>query len=216
MPEDYRPPYLTAAAAAAAAFVLYAVTLAPTTAFWDASEYIATAHTVGIPHPPGNPLFVVLGKVWSLLLAPLGLPVAVRINLFAAATSAGATGCFYLIAHRVLRGFEGGEVFARIGAGVAALLGATGFTVWNQSNVNEKVYTLSVLIIGIVSWLAIRWRDTRHRPGSERALLWIVFLLALGSTNHLMTVLPAPAVRLLVELSGIRPLITRVLLLRTV
>jgi hypothetical protein len=216
VPEDYRPPYLTAAAAALAAFALYAVTLAPTTAFWDASEYIATAHTVGIPHPPGNPLFVVLGRAWSLLLAPLGLPVAVRINLLAAATSAGATGCLYLVAHRVLRGFQGGEMFARVGAGAAAVLGATAFTVWNQSNVNEKVYTLSVLIIGIVSGLAIRWRDQRHRPGSERYLLWIVFLLALGSTNHLMSVLPAPAVLLLVGLSGFRPLLTRGFILRAV
>ena len=208
MPDQYRPPYAYAAAAALGAFVLYVVTLAPTTAFWDASEYIATAHTVGIPHPPGNPLFVVLGKVWSLLLAPLGIPVAVRINLFAAATSAGATGCFFLVAHRVLRGFSDGELFARVGAGAAALLGATAFTVWNQSNVNEKVYTLSVLIIGVVSWLAIRWRDVRHEPGSERYMLWIVFLLALGSTNHLMSVLPAPAVILLVVASGVGPLLT--------
>jgi hypothetical protein len=208
VPEQYRPPYAYAAAAALGAIVLYVVTLAPTTAFWDASEYIATAHTVGIPHPPGNPLFVVLGKVWSLLLAPLGLPVAVRINLFAAATSAGATGCFFLVAHRVLRGFSDGELFARVGAGAAALLGATAFTVWNQSNVNEKVYTLSVLIIGVVSWLAVRWRDVRHEPGSERYMLWIVFLLALGSTNHLMSVLPAPAVLVLVVASGVGPLLT--------
>ena len=83
-----RPPYLWGVAAALGAFLLYALTLAPTTAFWDASEYIATAHTLGIPHPPGNPFFIVLAKVWSLLLAPTGLSVAVRINLFAAATSA--------------------------------------------------------------------------------------------------------------------------------
>jgi hypothetical protein len=205
---DYKPPYPAAALAGLAAFGLYALTLAPTTAFWDASEYIATAHTVGIPHPPGNPLFVVLGRAWSLLLAPLGLPVAVRINLLAAATSAGATTCFYLVAHRILAGFSDGAWFAKIGAGVAALLGATAFTVWNQSNVNEKVYTLSVLIIALVSWLAVRWRDLRHEPGSERYLLWIVFLLALGSTNHLMSVLPAPAVGVLVLVSGPRAVFT--------
>ena len=82
--------------AALGAFALYALTLAPTIAFWDASEYVATAHILGIPHPPGNPLFVTLAKAWSLLLAPTGLPVAVRVNLFAAATSAGATGFLYL------------------------------------------------------------------------------------------------------------------------
>jgi hypothetical protein len=208
LPEGYRPPYLAAGTAALAAFLLYGVTLAPTTAFWDASEYIATAHTVGIPHPPGNPLFVVMGRVWSLLLAPLGVPVAARINLFAAATSAGATGFLYLVSHRVLRGM-GGDGFARAGAAAGALLGATAFTVWNQSNVNEKVYTLSVLIVAAVSWLAVRWRDRREEPGSERLLLWVVFLLALGSTNHLMSVLSAPAVLVLVLATGARPLLGR-------
>ena len=96
------PPWKAAACASAGVFALYALTLAPTTAWWDASEYIATAHIMGIPHPPGNPLFVVLARVWSLLLAPLGLPIAVRVNLLAAGTSAGASFFFYLIAHRIL------------------------------------------------------------------------------------------------------------------
>ena len=196
------PPYGAAAAAALAAFALYAWTLAPTTAFWDTSEYIATAHVLGIPHPPGNPFFVVVAKVWSLLLAPTGLPVAVRINLFAAVTSAAATGFFYLVAHRVLRGVLPSEHTTRVGAAAAALLGATAFTVWNQSNVNEKVYTLSVLIIGVVSWLAVRWRDRREEPGSERLLLWALFLAVIGSTSHLMSLLALPAVAVLVVLAG--------------
>jgi hypothetical protein len=209
-----RPPYGSAAIAAGAAFVLYAVTLAPTTAFWDTSEYIATAHIVGIPHPPGNPLFVVLGRVWSLLLAPLGLPVAVRINLLAATTSAAATGCLYLIAHRVLGAIFDKDRFARIGAGASALVGATAFTVWNQSTVNEKVYTVSVLIIALVSWLVIRWGDRRDEPGSERLLLWAFFLLALGSTNHLMSVLPAPAILVFVALRGLKRLLRPAFLAR--
>ena len=69
--QRYRPPYLAAALAACAVLALYVLTLAPTTAFWDTSEYIAPAHILGIPHPPGNPLFVVLGKAWSILLLSL-------------------------------------------------------------------------------------------------------------------------------------------------
>ncbi len=72
---------------------------------------------------------------------------------------------------------------------------------WNQSNVNEKVYTLSVLVIALVSWLALRWYDRRDEPGSERNLLWATFLLAIGSTSHLMSVLPAPALAVLVLLA---------------
>ncbi len=208
------PPYGAAAAAAFGAFVLYAVTLAPTTAFWDTSEYITTAHLLGIPHPPGNPLFVVLAKVWSLLLAPTGLSVAVRINLLAAATSAGATGFLYLVAHRVLQGFFEDSRYALVGAAASAIIGATAFTVWNQSNVNEKVYTLSMFVIAAVSWLAIRWLDRRHESGSERLLLWAGFLLVLGSTNHMMSVLPAPALGLMVLVVGPRVLVRKAFLLR--
>ena len=71
---DYKPPSWAALAAGLGVFLLYVLTLSPSTAMWDTSEYIATAHILGIPHPPGNPLFVVLGKVWSLLLAPRAYP----------------------------------------------------------------------------------------------------------------------------------------------
>ena len=68
---DLRPSYRAAALTALAVLALYVVTLAPTTAMWDASEYITAAYTLGIPHPPGNPLFVLLGRVASLL--PVGI-----------------------------------------------------------------------------------------------------------------------------------------------
>ena len=200
--ETHAPAYGSAVLAAFAAWLLYVVTLAPSTAFWDTSEYIATAHIVGIPHPPGNPLFVMVAKVWTLLLAPLGLPVAVRVNLLAATTSAAATGFFYLIAERVLHGLRADRRYTRVGAAAAALIGATAFTVWNQSNVNEKVYTLSVLVIAAVSWLAVLWHERREEEGSARYLLWAVFLLAIGATNHPMSLLPAPALAMLALVSG--------------
>src|SRR5688572_7269459 len=197
------PPYRVAALAGAAVFVLYLLTLAPTTSFWDTSEYIATAHILGLPHPPGNALFVVLARVWSLLLSPLGLSVAVRINVFAAATSAAASALWFLVAHRLIAGFAAERWMALVGAGAATLLSASAFTVWNQSNVNEKVYTVSVLVIAAVTWLAVLWYDRRDHPGSLRYLLGALYLLVLGSTNHLMSVLPAPALVVLSLLAGI-------------
>ncbi len=202
------PRTIGALAAGFGAFLLYVVTLAPTTAFWDTSEYIATAHIVGIPHPPGNPFFVIVAKVWSMLLAPTGLSVAVRLNLFAATTSAAATGFFFLVAHRVLQGVLSTERGPLLGAGVGALIGATAFTVWNQSNVNEKVYTLSVLIIAVVSWLAVRWYDRREEEGSERLLLIAGFMLVIGTTSHMMSALPGPALVALVLMAGPKRLFT--------
>ncbi|MFL5382762.1 MAG: DUF2723 domain-containing protein [Longimicrobiaceae bacterium] len=207
-----RPPYLLALAAALAVFAFYAFTLGPTTWFWDTSEYIATSHIMGIPHPPGNPLFVLLARAWDVLLSPTGLPVAVRINLFSAFMSAGTAFFWYLMVHRILGFFDGREGVRRVGAGVAVLLSATAYTVWSQSNVNEKVYTVSMFTIAALSWLAFLWRDhvEEHRAarGSGRfhddnVLVLMVFMLALSVGNHLMAFLAAPAVMLFILL--VRP-----------
>ncbi|HEX2166354.1 MAG TPA: DUF2723 domain-containing protein [Longimicrobiales bacterium] len=191
--EPYRPPYLAAAIATAGVFLLYVITLAPTTAFWDTSEYIATATILGIPHPPGNPLFVVLARAWDLILAPLGLSHAVRINLFSAMMSALAHGCWFLLADRILSFYSTDRVFRLIGASAAVLVSATAFTVWNQSNVNEKVYTVSLFTIALLSWLAFRWRDHLGEGKDDNLILLMVFILALSVGNHLMAFLAAPA-----------------------
>src|SRR5215217_8089098 len=99
MPQG-RPPYLGALAMFVVVLLIYVMTLAPTTAFWDASEYIAAARVLGIPHPPGNPLFVILAHTFGLL--PLAASYAVRINLFAAVTSAASAGLWFLVAERWL------------------------------------------------------------------------------------------------------------------
>lgn len=199
----YRPPYLAAGLATLAVWALYAGTLAPTTQFWDTSEYIATAHIMGIPHPPGNPLFVVLARAWELLLAPTGLSVAVRINLFSATMGALAHGFWFLLVHRILvaypepsSGLRTRRWFPLIGAAAAVLISATAFTVWNQSNVNEKVYTVSLFTIALLSWLAFRWRDHLGEGKTDNLILLIVFILALSVGNHLMAFLAAPALLL--------------------
>lgn len=194
------PPYGWALLAAGAVALLYIITLAPTTAFWDTSEYIATAHILGIPHPPGNPLFVVLARAWELLLAPLGLSVAVKINLFSTTMSALAHGFWFLVVHHILRHFSEDETFPLVGAFVAVVVSATAFTVWNQSNVNEKVYTVSLFTIALLSWLAFHWRENLGRGKDDNLLVLMVFILALSVGNHLMAFLAAPALALFVLL----------------
>jgi hypothetical protein len=171
--------------------VIYLITLAPTTAFWDTSEYIAAAKVLGIPHPPGNPLFVILAHTFGLL--PLAASYAERVNLFAAVTSAGAAGFWFLVSERWLRGIVQLR-WARYAAAFAGVLvAATSWTVWNQSTVNEKVYTVSLLSIALVMWLVVRWGDDEPGPHRDRWLVLIAYVLALTSTNHLMGVLAGPA-----------------------
>jgi hypothetical protein len=193
-----RPPYRAAAVAGLLVFALYGLTLARTTAFWDTSEYIATGHILGIPHPPGNPLFVVLARAWSVLLAPLGVSVAVRVNLFSAFMGALAHGLWFLVAHHALRYFSDDRRIRLVGAAAAVLVSATAFTVWNQSNVNEKVYTVSLFTIALLSWLAFRWQENLGKGKDDNLLVLMVFILALSVGNHLMAFLAAPAIGLFI------------------
>jgi hypothetical protein len=201
------PPYGWALVATLGVAALYIVTLAPTTAFWDTSEYIATAHILGIPHPPGNPLFVVLARAWEILLAPLGLSVAVKINLFSTTMSALAHGFWFLVVHQILRRFNDDGWFPLVGAFVAVMVSATAFTVWNQSNVNEKVYTVSLFTIALLSWLAFHWRENLGKGKDDNLLVLMVFILALSVGNHLMAFLAAPALTLFVLLVHPRTLL---------
>jgi len=191
-PDVERPPFMTALCVSLGALLLYLGTLAPTTQFWDASEYSTAAHALGIPHPPGNPLFILLAHAWGLL--PLGADYARRINLLAAVTSAAAAGFWFLIGERWLRPIVSHPGVRRLTAAAGVLVGATAFTVWNQSVANEKVYTVSVLSIALVLWLAVRWADQPAATRRDRDLVLIVYLLALSATNHLMGLLAAPAV----------------------
>jgi hypothetical protein len=184
-----------AACVSVGALVLYILTLAPTTQFWDTSEYIAAAYSLGIPHPPGNPLFVLMAHVWGLI--PWVAGYAQRINLFAAATSAISAGCWFLIGERWLRSFVSAPLPRRLIALAGAIVSATAFTVWNQSVVNEKVYTLSLLSIALILWLIVRWDDQPAGEAHDHHLLLIIYLLALTATNHMMGVLVGPVVMVL-------------------
>ncbi len=185
-------------ATAALVWGLYVLTLAPTTGFWDTSEYVATAHILGLPHPPGNPLFVIIGRVWELLLGWTGLPIAARINLMSATLSVAASFFWFLAVARIVAHFRRDPREVVVTAAVAVFVGATAFTVWSQSNLNEKVYTVSLLIVAVVSYLAMVWEDEADTPRGDRLLLLIALLLGLGAANHTMSILPVPALAVFV------------------
>ncbi len=193
---DYRPSYLAAGIVSALIFALYLVTLAPSTAMWDTSEYITAAQVLGMPHPPGNPLFVLIGRVFAIL--PISSSIAVRINILAAVCSAVSAGMWFLITERVLVGWFAQRWQRILGGTLAAIIGATAFTVWNQSVVNEKVYTVSLMGIAIVSWLMVRWCDQPDGRKADRILVLVAYLCGLGYANHMAGMLAAPAAALAV------------------
>jgi len=171
----------------------YVITLAPTVTLWDAGEFITAAKVLGIPHPPGTPLFVLVGHVWGAVVAVGGY--AWRLNLMSACFSAAGAGCLFLVTHRLLAGEE--RTLRIGGAAAAAILSAFTFTVWQNSNETE-VYTVATFSIAAISWLCLRWRDLRGTERAPHFLLLVVYVAALSIGNHLLALLVGPAVSLFI------------------
>jgi hypothetical protein len=177
--------------------LVYILTLAPTVTFWDAGEFIAAAKTLGIPHPPGTPLFVMIAHVWALVF-PLG-EYAVKTNLLSALLSALGGGFFFLIAHESIRVMtaelppDTGRALRLGGAAAAAFLGAFTFTNWQNSNETE-VYAIATFTIAFMGWLAHVWRRQRGTVRGPRFLLLIIYLAGVSIGNHLLALLAGPAV----------------------
>ena len=192
-----RPPYAAALGVTALVLLGYLLTLAPTVTFWDAGEFIAAARTLGIPHPPGTPLFVMIAHVWAMLF-PIG-EYAFRTNLLSALLSALGAGCFFLVAHESIRALtpnddeHRGRILRLGGGTAAALLGAFTFTNWQNSNETE-VYAVATFTIAAMSWLAHIWRRDRATPHAPRVLLLIVYLAGVSVGNHLLALLAGPGI----------------------
>ncbi|MEO8031090.1 MAG: DUF2723 domain-containing protein [Gemmatimonadota bacterium] len=195
---EYTPPYAFAALITLLVLVGYVVSLAPSVTWWDAGEFITAARTLGIPHPPGTPLFVLIAHLWGALI-PVG-EYAVRLNFLSALFSAIGAGAFFLLAYETLRGADLGPPSAQAewlrlgGAAAAAVAGAFTFTQWQNSNETE-VYAVAVCTIALMAWLCLVWR--RHRREGRPAARWLVLTLYLAGLSigcHLLALLAGPAV----------------------
>ena len=174
--------------AALAALWVYAVTLSPTVTWRnhgeDSGDLLVASATLGIPHPTGYPLYVVLGRVASLV--PIG-SVAYRVNLVSAL--AGAASVYFLarwILELAPRAF--GPSAAVFGAVLGSLLYAFSRGAWSQS-VLAEVYTLNVAILGASLWSLAR----ADRTGNLRWLYLSAYLVGLGLANHLLILAAVPA-----------------------
>ena len=186
-----------AAIAFGVVFASYLLTLSPTLTFWDAGEFITTAYILGIPHPPGTPLFVLIGHVFGML--PLGLSFAVKMNVMSALVS--SVGCFFYflvvasILGRIDRGMAWNLPSSLVNAGAlaAVLVGAWGQSQWSNSTETE-VYSVALATIALVTFLVFYWADHLEEGKDWNLLLLVVFLMGLSIGNHLMALLAMPAV----------------------
>ena len=191
-----RPPYRAAAIVSAVVLLGYLVSLAPSVTFWDAGEFVAAMKILGIPHPPGTPLFVMMGHVWAMVF-PFG-EYAFRTNLLSALFSAAGAGCWFLVLQETAGRYldqaedETRAVLRMLAGAAGALIAAFGFTNWLNSNETE-VYAVATFTIAAVCWLLLRWRAARGTARAPRFLLLVAYLLGVAIGNHLLGLLVGPA-----------------------
>ena len=206
-----RPHLLTAAGVFVLSLGVYTATLGPTTDFWDCGEFITTSHIVGIPHQPGTPLYVLVGRVFDVLLGSPDITepamrTAWAVNFMSAFFSALAvTFVFLLIRDIARRADPDAGWLPEAGGVVGALFLAFSDTFWNNA-VEAEVYGLSGFMLALLSWLAMRWYDHRERHASNNLLLMMIYLLGLGVGFHLGSLLVYPGIFLLVFLARGRQL----------
>ena len=182
-------------------FLTYWRCLAPTTSFWDCGEFIACSYLLGVPHPPGAPLYLLVGRLFSMI--PFAHDIGYRVNLFSALASALTITLVYLTILRLIamwRGRPQSTVDRWLVHG-SAVVGALAFaftdTFWFNS-VEAEVYALSMLLTAAVVYLILVWHERAEQPGNERYLLLIAYIIGLAIGVHLLNVLAIPAILLVV------------------
>jgi hypothetical protein len=160
--------------------IVYGATLAPGVTLWDAGEFLSAIHSLGIPHPPGTPLYVSIGSVWARLFAPL-FGFARAINMLSALAT--AAGCAVL-------GASVARWTSSRTAGIAAGLAAGAMTsVWRSATETE-VYALSLAL----ALIALALADRAGRTQRWRDAVLAVYVLALAVPLHLSALVVAPGV----------------------
>ncbi len=173
-------------------FIVYWSSVAPTTSFWDCGEFIACSYTMGVPHPPGSPLFLLLGKVMSML--PIASDIGLRVNMLSVLFSAFSLMFLYLSISRFIRIYRGPDQtwLDSFIVGMGSLIGtlALGFSYsfWFNA-VEAEVYAASTFFTAIALWLILKWTDHADQPWGDKILLILAYSVGLATGVHLLNLL---------------------------
>jgi len=186
----------------AAAMLTYGLTIEPTASFWDCGEFIATAYKLQIGHPPGAPLFMILGRVATMFAFGDVTKVAMMMNLFSAFASAiSILFLFWTITHLtrklIVKANEDislGQTIAIIGSGLVGALAYTFSDTFWFSAVEGEVYATSSFFTAIVFWAMLKWEEVAHEPYADRYIVFIAYLMGLSIGVHLLNLLAIPAI----------------------
>ncbi|MEN8209486.1 MAG: DUF2723 domain-containing protein, partial [Candidatus Fermentibacteria bacterium] len=176
------------------ALLTYLLTLAPSVSFWDSGEYLTCSWTAGVPHPPGVPLFVLLGRFSTILFSFIPA-VAVRVNLLCALAGASTLAILTRLVQRWGNRMGFTPSWYRPMSVLSGLIAAFSYSIWRNSNATET-YATALLLTFVIMWAFDCWiekyAEKKHVKGKKdhggwgeaRYLLLISYLLILAIGNH--------------------------------
>ena len=185
------------------ACAVYILTAEAGGSFWDCGEFVSSCFKVQIPHPPGAPLFVILGRIFIVLFGnnPMGAAKAVNI-MNALASGFTILFLFWTITHFARRimnvktsdAVTGSQAWAIMGAGVVGAFAYTFTDSFWYSAVEGEVYALSSFFTAIVFWAILKWENHADEPGADRWIVFICYMMGLSIGVHLLNLLTIPAI----------------------
>jgi hypothetical protein len=179
--------------------MVYVLTLEPTVSFWDCGEFILSAFRLQVGHPPGAPLFLMMGRIATLFAGSDTSKVALMMNILSAVCSGFAIMFLYwTITHLVRKIFttggtlEAGKIPAIIASGIIGALTYTFSDTFWFSAVEGELYALSSLVTGLVFWAMLKWEDEADESYSGRWIILIAYIMGLGIGIHRLNLLVIP------------------------
>ncbi len=181
-------------------FIIYVMTVAPTVSYWDCGEFIACSYGLMVPHPPGAPFYLLVGRIFSMI--PFTEDIALRANFISVISSALTVMLLYLSIVHLIREWKGSlktnsDWQTAIYAGVLGSLSfAFTHSFWFNA-VESEVYAPSMLFTALLVYIILVWAERSDQPGNERYLLIISYLIGLAIGVHLLNVLALPFVTMI-------------------
>lgn len=182
------------------ALITYTLTLEPTVSYWDCGEYIATSVKLEVGHPPGAPLFQMLGAFFAMFTSEI-TQIAKMVNFMSGLASAFTIlFMFWTITNLAKKlalksgAFSEGKAIAVLGSGLVGSLAYTFSDSFWFSAVEAEVYAMSSFLMALLFWLGLKWENEMHNPRGHKWLLLISFVVGLSFGVHILSLLVIPAI----------------------
>ena len=183
------------------ALITYTLTLEPTVSYWDCGEYISTSVKLEVGHPPGAPLFQMLGAFFAMFTSDIS-QIAKMVNFMSALASAFTilflfwtiTALAKKVVLKTSKELTTGSSIAILGSGLVGALAYTFSDSFWFSAVEAEVYAMSSFLMALLFWLGLHWEAEMDKPRGNKWLLLISFIVGLSFGVHILSLLVIPPI----------------------